>query len=451
MKPEVRRCALEGLGAVLEQGVALRDWMNGPLAEALSGHERAQAHDLLTGTVRWLSRLDRHLAHLAKRPPEPWVRDLARLALYQLEVGTRVPPHAVVSETVELARRERGRGVAGWLNAVLRNHLRQRGTVDLFQGPGGEAAALAMPEWLLHSLARAYGNLGARRVAAGLNRAAALDLRVNLSRGSREALMERLQAAGHRVEPIQGSASGVHVEPGPGLFDQPGWLAGEWVVQDRNSAAVADLLGERLRGVVLDACSGSGIKLLGWCGRPGIGGLVALDRSARRLREGRELLARWGADPGVEVAHVAADAAHPGLERGAFDAVVVDAPCSGTGTIRRRPEIKWRVTPQAVIQLALAQGAILEGVAPLVKPGGLLAYVVCSLLPEEGEGVVGEFLKRHQEFHALEPGPGRQPGAVAPGGVARLFDPDSPGDGFLVALLQRGRGQAGPSVLQLGT
>ncbi len=440
MKPEVRKTAISGVGAVLGQGAWSRAWLAGH-AGRLSPAERAQVHDLLTGTLRWLGRLDALMAAHARRRPDPWVRDAVRVALYQLDQGSREPAHAVVNETVELARRVKGERVAGWVNGVLRAFLRAPDRAAAFVGPGAEADARAFPPWLYQRFVEAWGPDEARRVADGMNRPAVVDLRVNRGRLARLELSARLAGQGVLTEPLAGLADGLAVTGGRGLFDDDGWSAADWIVQDRTSQAVTAALGRLLTGRVLDACSGGGVKLLGWRDLPAVHELVAVDVQAARLEKGRGLLERWfqGRSGLAPVHHVAVDASATGFPDASFDAVVVDAPCSGTGTLRRRPEIRHRVTPQAVADLAGLQGRLLAEAARLTRPGGTLAYAVCSLLPDEGPAVVTRFLEAHARFSAVDGVFPDAPGATANGAVTRLFDPDRPGDGFQVAVLRRER------------
>ena len=438
MKPEVRKTAIAGLGAVLADGAWVRAWL-GAHAGRLPAAERAQVHDLVTGTVRWLGRLDALLAVHARRRPDPWVRALVRVALYQLDQGSREPAHAVVNETVELARRVKGERVAGWVNGVLRAFLRAPDRAAAFQGPAAEADTRAFPPWLFQRFVDAWGLEEARRVADGLNRPATVDLRVNRARVARIELIARLAGQGVEVAALEGLPDGLAVTGGRGLFDDDGFEAADWIVQDRTSQAVARALGPHLSGRVLDACSGGGVKLLAWRDLPAVRELVAVDLQPARLERGRQLLERWfqGRTGLAPVTHVAVDATASGFDDATCDAVVVDAPCSGTGTLRRRPEIKHRLTPRAIDDLVALQGRLLAEAARLTKPGGTLAYAVCSLLPDEGPAVVTRFLEAHADFSAVDGVFHDAPGAVTTGAVTRLFDPDQPGDGFQVAVLRR--------------
>ena len=436
MRPRVRRAAIEGLDQVLSQGAYARVVLDQARGR-LPVDEHAQVSDLLLGALRWLSRLDRQIDALCQRPPARWVRHALRLALYQLDQGGRQPAHAVVAETVELARRVKGARVGGFVNGVLRAFLRRREAEDLLRGPDAEAAALAAPPWLYDRLARGSSPERARAVLQGLLAPAALDLRLHPRRADPEATRARLAQRARVVAPIPDLSGGLEVTGPSGLFQDPGWEGGEWIVQDRNSARVGALIQPLLAGRVLDLCSGTGIKLLEWTAAPEVTEVVALDRSAERLTRGQALLTRWWGGPApVPVEPIAADASRPLPVDGPFDAVIVDAPCSGTGTIRRRPEIKWRLTTDAVDDLVTLQRAILDQAARQVAPGGLLAYVVCSLLPEEGTQLVTELLEHGRGFHPA-PAPARAPGVVSGPGCWTLFDPEEHGDGFQVALLRR--------------
>jgi len=435
---DVRSLAVDVVRATLDQGA----WLRAALATAgrgLDGAGRARLHDLATGTVRWAGRLDATLAAVVHRRPDPWVRALLRVALYQIERGERVPPPLVVSESVGLARRVKGPRVAGWVNAVLRAALVEIERPERFAGVAGRADALAWPPWLLDRLGAALGPDTAWDWAEGLNRPATVDLRVNGDAAARDALLERLAGEGRDPVALPDLPAGLALAAGRGAFDDEGFGRGGWIAQDRSSQRVGALIAPWLGGRVLDACSGGGVKLLSWAAAPGVSEVVALDRDARKLARSQALARRWWPEgPPVPVAWLAADASATGLPDGAFDAVVVDAPCSGTGTIRRRPEIKWRLTPQAVEGLVALQGALLDEAARLVRPGGLLVWVVCSLLPEEGPGAVDALRIRFPALAPLDGSPAPFARWQVGPGAWRLFDPGEPGDGFYAAALRKG-------------
>ncbi len=301
------------------------------------------------------------------------------------------------------------------------------------------AVRLDLPDWLYERLLALYGDR-VDALAAALNRPAPVDLRVNTLRTGREQVLERLRAEGVSAEPTPWSPWGIRIKGKPALNRHPLYLEGAIEVQDEGSQLLA-LLTEARRGeMVCDYCAGAGGKTLALGAMMrNTGRLYAFDVSEKRLAKLKPRLARSG------LANV-----HPqliGSERdsrikrlaGKFDRVLVDAPCTGLGTLRRNPDLKWRQTPQTVAELTAKQAAILAAAAALVKPGGRLVYATCSLLPEENDAIVVAFLHERSDYRPLPVGPilAAQRVDLGMGDVLRL-DPDLHGtDGFYAAVLER--------------
>ena len=315
----------------------------------------------------------------------------------------------------------------------------------LRQVKGADSAALTpavrldLPDWL-HARLRAIHGDRLEPLATALNRPAPLDLRVNTLRASRDAVRERLLADGIVAEPTPWSPWGLRLKDKPALSRHPLFLEGVIEVQDEGSQLLS-LLTEARRGeMVCDYCAGAGGKTLALGAMMNnTGRLYAFDVSDRRLARLKPRLARSG------LSNV-----HPQLlagERdsrikrlaGKFDRVLVDAPCSGLGTLRRNPDLKWRQTPQTVAELTHEQAVILAVAAGLVKPGGRLVYATCSLLPEENEDIVAAFLADRTEYRLLLAGPilTAQRIDLAMGDVLRLDPALHDTDGFYAAVLER--------------
>jgi 16S rRNA (cytosine967-C5)-methyltransferase len=424
---------------------------------------RRIAADVLDGVLRRRRSLDVELEHAAARPaalPErdrALVRALAALVLRRLGtlrhllgrclergiprdaprvetallIGAAqilwldVPDHAAVDLAVRLIQSDRrGARYAGLVNAVLRRLARER--ADLLAGV--DAAALDTPAWLMARWVKTYGAETARAIAAANGREPALDLTV---KGDPEPWAKRI---GGRVLPTGSVRALVH---GP-VAQLPGYGEGAWWVQDAAAALPAKLLGD-VRGLtVADLCAAPGGKTaqLAAAGAR----VVAVDRAAGRLERLRENLARL--DLGAET--VVADVAQ--WQAGPFDAVLLDAPCSSTGTIRRHPDIPWLKREADIAALAALQRRLLARALALTKPGGILVYSTCSLEPEEGIEIVAELLDGRDDVRRRPIAPGEVPaGWLTPDGDLRtlpchLDDPDSrlAGlDGFYAARLQR--------------
>ncbi len=258
-----------------------------------------------------------------------------------------------------------------------------------------------LPDWLAQALREQVGD-EFDALAANLNQPAPLDLRVNSLKAKRDPVLAQLRAAGLKAEPTPHSPLGVRLQGKPSLARVPAFVSGEVEVQDEGSQLLALLLDAKRGEMVVDFCAGAGGKTLAiGAAMRNSGRLYAFDTSAHRLDAIKPRLARSGLSNVHPVA-----IAHERDERikrlaGKIDRVLVDAPCSGLGTLRRSPDLKWRQTPETVAAQAELQQRILASAARLVKPGGRLVYATCSLLPQENEAVAEAFTNDHPDFVAL--------------------------------------------------
>jgi 16S rRNA (cytosine967-C5)-methyltransferase len=404
------------------------------------------ATDLVYGTLAWQGRLDHHLGGLLRGTTvarlEPPVRVALRLGLYQLLFLDRVPAYAAVDASVRLARRA-GPGAAGLVNAVLRRvGLEGRAALALPDAAADPVARLAVewshPRWLVERLAEQVGRDALPALLAAHNRPGRVALRAHPGRVARDALAAELAASGVAVGPGRFAPDALVVERAAGrLRALPAFRAGRFAYQGEASQLVTLLLGLRPGARVLDACAAPGGKALQAAASAGAGGrVVALDVQPAGARRIVESAARLGLDT-VDVA--VADARRPPL-RGPFDAVLADAPCSGLGTLRRHPELRWRRAPEDLPRLAALQRELLDGVAPLVAAGGVLVYAVCTPLGAETDDVVADFLASNRDF-ALEPAAPFLPAAarhlVTAGGALRTWPHRDDLDAFFAVRLRR--------------
>jgi 16S rRNA (cytosine967-C5)-methyltransferase len=355
-------------------------------ARNLSDRDRRLAHELAAGVLRRQAALDTMLAPLVSRDwnsvPEP-LRAILRLGAYQLTALDRIPVHAAVATSVSLARETSGARSAGFVNAVLRRLASHPGLKTQIAASGQPASH---PLWLVTRWRARFG-AGETESLLAWN-----DQRPRLAIQPARESLERLAASWQR--------QGVATEPAPfdaGLYvnaKRPdrleGFDRGAFLVQDPAQALVTRFAGLG-NGLVYDACAAPGGKALA-LSRAGAT-VIAGDRSRLRVERIRQNSQRAG--QGREFPLVA-DALHPPIR--VADAVLLDAPCLGTGTFARHPDARWRVTPEALVSLAAQQRAMLERLASLVRPGGMLVYATCSLEPEENECQVDGFLDRHPEF-----------------------------------------------------
>ncbi len=259
-----------------------------------------------------------------------------------------------------------------------------------------------LPDWLWERLAAHHGEAQAQRIAEGMLNAAPLDLRVNLARTSRDEVRARLADDGIDAQPTPYSPAGLRAAGKPAINRHALFRDGLVEVQDEGSQLLAWLLAPRRGEMVADYCAGAGGKTLALAMlMRGTGRIYAMDVSARRLAA----LAPRAARAGITNVHSVALSGErdPRVKRlgGKLDRVLVDAPCSGFGTLRRNPDLKWRHGPQAIVELAQKQRAILAAAATLVKPGGRLVYATCSILAEENEAVADDFATAHPRFRPL--------------------------------------------------
>jgi 16S rRNA (cytosine967-C5)-methyltransferase len=368
--------------------------------------DRSLAAEIVTGTLRWQRSLDHLVTHFAKRSLNNLDRDVVhilRLSLYQLLHLDRVPASAVVDDAVDLARHAKRASATGFVNAVLRSALRQRTRLPFPPRPGTGAereAAIAYlgithshPDWLVARWLDRHGLDAAEQWAWFNNETPRLTIRANTLRIGRDGVSASLAADGIETAPTRYAPDALTVTTGNPLRSP---LDGSFFVQDEASQLVAIAAGARPGERVLDLCASPGGKTVAMAGDMTDRGLVvASDVRAKRVALLRETVGLSGAGC-IRITHV--PAAGPLPFAPLFDRVLVDAPCSGLGTIRRDPDIRWRRHEGDLEKLAADQRELLERAAAVVRPGGRLVYATCSSEPEENEQVVDDFLSRHPEF-----------------------------------------------------
>ncbi|MBS1870470.1 MAG: 16S rRNA (cytosine(967)-C(5))-methyltransferase RsmB [Actinobacteria bacterium] len=399
----------------------------------LDARERAFATRLAYGAVQRRRTLDHVIAACAGRPVERLdapVRDALRLGVLQLLFLDGVAPHAAVDQSVELAKADGGPGFK-LVNAVLRRAQRD-GPALLAAlddaSPHGAALRHSVPDWLAALWWDALGAEDARALLATVNEPAEGALRVNTLAAEPAAVAAKLAERGVATRPAPAALDGVPLPEGL-LLDSPLdpstdplWAAGALVAQSRAAISAARLLAPPPGARVLDLCAAPGGKATHLAALVGRGGeVVAVERNARRAAVLRATVERLRADSIVRVQ--TADAAVP-RDDGPFDAVLVDPPCSGLGTLQGRPDLRWRARPEAIAELAELQLRILAAGADALRPGGALVYCTCTISPHENERVVERFLAARDGF-ALD-------------GATRRTLPHRDGtDGFFYARLRR--------------
>ena len=370
--------------------------------------DRSLATDLVTGVLRWQHQLDYLIAEFAKRPLgklDPEVVQILRLGVYQLIHLDRVPAAAAVNDAVAMTRRARKTSAAGLVNAVLRGISRNSHRLPLPQRPPeGDATqylevALSHPRWLAARWLNRYGFERAERWEAFNNAAAPLTLRVNRLKTTRESLVQALAEHGVAVEPARYAPDGLIVTSGNPLRT-PLAGSGMFVLQDEASQLVSLLAAVRPGMRVLDTCASPGGKTVAMAAMADDNAeIVAADVRSARV----DLLKTTIQASGAKRVHVIQADLEAGLPFGpAFDVVFVDAPCSGLGTVRRDPDIRWRRKESDLAAFAQAQLRMMQNAAAAVRPDGRLIYATCSSEPEENDEIVAAFLERTAGFKLVD-------------------------------------------------
>ncbi len=398
--PSARSVAIDLVGAVLRRKRPLDDAIEDNLdMAALPTRDRAFARLLVATVLRRLGQIDALIAHCLNTPLPPRaavVHDMLRLGIAQL-LFLRTPAHAAVATTVDLAEARGFISHKGLVNAVLRR-LSQ-------EGPGlvelQDAARLNTPDWLWQSWTRAYGEAGCRAIATAHLKEAPLDLTVRSDPQGWGNLLEANVLATGTLRRVAGGA----------ITALPGYAEGAWWVQDAAAAIPARLMGDISGKRVIDLCAAPGGKTAQLAAAGAI--VTAIDRSQRRLDRLISNLHRL--DFSVEAIVADASVWQP---RAKSAGILLDAPCTATGAIRRHPDVPHLKSPDDVTRLAVVQERLLAAAAEMVAPGGTLVYCTCSLEPEEGVQQVRRFLERDVPFRRAPV----QPSEV--GGLEMFLTPD---------------------------
>lgn len=387
-----RLAAARALAAVLNGKASLGSSLP-PLLDRVEPRDRALAQDLAFGTARWQPRLALLLDKLLQKPLKAADRDVEALllvGLYQL-LHTRIPAHAAIGETVACIDKLKKSSLKGLLNAVLRTAQREHEALlaELDRDP---VLHTAHPRWLQKRL-KADWPAHWQAICAANNQHPPLLLRINRRQGSREQYLAELQAAGIAAEPCAFSRDGIRLPEACDVKTLPGFMEGRVSVQDEAAQLAADLLDLAPGQRVLDACAAPGGKTCHLLeAEPGLSHVTALDLEQSRLARVRENLDRLGLDAEL----IAADgrATQIWWDGTPFQRILLDAPCSATGVIRRHPDIKLTRQEADIAALAQLQGELLDALWPTLEVGGILLYATCSVLPQENSDNIGAFLAR---------------------------------------------------------
>lgn len=362
---------------------------------------RAFVTEMVLGVVRHQNSLEWIIRQLAPRRPEDELMPVLAVGLYQLLLLDQVEPFAAVHETVEAAKTLCGEKKAGFVNAILRRALREKGRLLAALKKQPIHIRYSHPRELVQRWTRQFGAKDTERLCAWNNERPDIILRLR-STISIDGFMKALHAAGLKAEP-HAHKGFVVLSQGAHIDECPGYAEGWFVVQDPATIAAVDLLNPQPGERILDACAAPGGKTIALADRLGSGdGLVACDINAHRMKRLENNLQRCGVK-GVQVRIVNALEMSPEtFENTLFDAILLDAPCSNTGVIRRRPDARRRLTAEHLAQLLELQSQMLDRATELVRPGGRIVYSTCSLEREENEEQISRWLERHAGFRLDE-------------------------------------------------
>ncbi len=389
------------------------------------------------GIQRLRGRLDYLLDRRVKRgldSVKSGVLDALRVGLYEILYMDGVPEYAAVSQAVDLAESEGGRGAAGFANAVLRGIAREGGGPNRFPDPESHPVEFlstwgSHPRWLVERWLARWSAADVRKLVEANNRVPPLSLRCLWDTPERASGM--LEERGITAT-VVGFGTGCVVLDGYASLEEAMTVVPS-IVQDPAAAMVVAYANPGPEARIADLCAAPGGKTMGFAARGNA--VLAADRSMERLRLVRETVNRLGIDGrSVRVSTVQADALAPPVS--GADMLFLDVPCTGTGTLRRNPDIRWRITPDRLHEMASVQGAILDACAEVVPTGGLLVYATCSLEPEENEEVVEAFMARRPDYR-MDPGSGGDTQFQNDGGHLYVMPQAFEFDGAFAARLRR--------------
>ncbi|MDL2286438.1 16S rRNA (cytosine(967)-C(5))-methyltransferase RsmB [Desulfococcaceae bacterium OttesenSCG-928-F15] len=415
MKHDARKTALQILvkiqGKRLPLDRAIEDFQN--TINAMDPRDRRLMNAIVYGVLRWRSRLDRVIAESSRTSIlkiEPGIRDILRMALFQLIYLDRVPESAAINTAVELAKEtSTSRGAAGFVNGVLRNA--QKIWKKVYDPPENLPLVQklswkhAVPEWMMEGWVSRFGEERATLLASSINRIPSMTLRANTLKTSPQKLFETLQGKMGEISMNAWLSEAIDFSHPDGAIDKlPGFKDGLFQIQDAAAQLVTHFLSPRQGERILDACAGYGGKT-GHIAQymKDKGEIFAVDLSSAKLKRLEHEMQRLGVTS-VQAKPLDLSREDLALSMGRFDRILLDAPCSGMGVIRRNPDIKWNRRPESLKDFSERQGLLLENLAKALKPGGLLVYAVCSTEPEEGLDVIESFLEKHPEMKREKPG-----------------------------------------------
>lgn len=442
MRQNVRELALDGLMQVEKSGAYSNLLLNNLIEKSeIDRKDIGLLTEIVYGTIQRRDTLDYYLQPFLKKKVEAWVKVLLRLSLYQMIYLDRVPERAVIHEAVEIAKRRGHKGIAGMVNGVLRSIQREGvPSVEEIQDPVKRlAVAMSHPEWLVQEWVSAYGLETAQKMCEVNMLPPVSAARVNVDKATVEEAISLLENEGIQAKYGDLSEDAIQIEKG-NVAHTEAFQKGFLSIQDESSMLVARALAPAEGDKVLDSCAAPGGKTTHIAEHlKGTGQVMSLDLHPHKVRLIQQQAKRLGLE-NVETKALDARKVEEHFANESFDKILVDAPCSGFGVIRRKPDIKLGKEKGDSERLSTIQLSILEKVAPLLKTGGRLVYSTCTIEKIENEQVIEQFLQEHPEFEWDTTMKGRMPEKLHPyinEGQVQILPHYFATDGFYIACLRK--------------
>lgn len=410
----------------------------------VSSVDRGLVTELIYGSVRRQRSLDTLIDQLAKKKAQqqpPDLRIILHLGLYQLRYLSNIPDAAAVNSTVELAKNNGLSGLAGFVNGLLRRYLRlsSEKTQDPLELPADPVERLGIlysyPDWIVDVWLKQFGYAETEQLCEWLNKPPTIDLRINPLQTTRAAVEAAMQDVGVGVNVCRSTLpQALQLTSSAGGIDKlPGFRQGWWTIQDRSAQLVSHILDPQPGEIVIDACAAPGGKTTHIAElMHDTGTIWACDRTASRLKKLQQNVERLQLK---SIQICTGDSRNLPQFVNVADRVLLDAPCSGLGTLHRHADARWRQTPQTVQELAQLQAELLAQTSTWVKPGGILVYATCTLHPQENETVVRNFLQHHPNWQIVIPQRDRD--LVTVEGWIKVLPQSQQMDGFFIVSLRK--------------
>ena len=367
--------------------------------------------ELSFGCIRYRNFLDYWIDHTSKldhQKQPPKLRWLLHIGLYQILKMDKVPDSASISTSVEIAKKTELNKLSGVVNAILRNVTRKLKSNNLPELPINQAERISLKEslplWLVNEMIDWFGINETKKIAVSFNKKPKIDLRINTLKTTMRESLEIFQKNNIDVEPINNLIDGMVLKCRPrSIRKLPGYFEGKWLIQDRSSQWVAPLLRPKKGDKILDACAAPGTKTTHLAQLiKDEGEIVAIDRSDNRLNLLKENLERLDIKS-VKTLKIDATKLIEIMPEyiNYFDKILIDAPCSGIGTLARNPDARWKITKESIDQLITIQEKLLETILPLLNKNGLIVYSTCTICPNENNLLIDKFLKKNKNLELV--------------------------------------------------